>query len=1349
MNSHPKLRRRVKGPNATLATLRLMYAVFVLIGSIVSMPTQAQVALADRPLFSTVEVPGNLVLALSVEFPTAVTAAYRTPDYSSPTNYLGYFDPAKCYRYVFNELANGSYFDPVAPADTTHQCTGYWSGNFLNWATMQAIDPFRWALTGGYRAIDTPTATILEKAVAPGSQGNPGNNFPFKRITGGMSRATPFPYDDNGFRMQVLRCGNRMLFTRGSGTNFTNPDACPNATVWNGDVSATGEYTVYSLEVRVKVCANAAQKEANCIQYGNNYKPEGLIQKYASKIRYSAFGYLLDPPDGNNRKLRDGGVLRARMKFVGPTQPVSGSTPIVNVKGAADGQITSAEWSADTGVFIGNPDKDDASASSEPDSVVAKSGVINYLNQFGLTAQAYKWYDPVSELYYASTRYLRNLGNVPEYSDLTKYNGGVSNLANRTTMKDGFPVISNWTDPVLYSCQKNFVLGIGDTNTNQDKDLPGNVTAGYRTDEPVMPQAVAEDTIDVVAATNKVGVLEGMGPRIGATNEYNYHNNNNNSAFIAGMAYLFHTTDIRTDLPDNQSISTYWLDVLEGGEYKGGASGRNQFYLAAKYGGFTVPDKYSYETNTSRLDKSLWSTNGDPQIPIPLIGKGGDDDKNSGPRPDNYFAANQADAMVTGLESAFLAIGNSSGAFTTSFSASLPQVATTGTGSYSTRYDATTWTGEVTASELRFDAAGTPTVVSPLKWTFSERLQKQLADTGWDTDRRVITWNGTLGGGGGVPFRSSGNSRMSDADLALLDPSYTAPGDKASYVNYLRGDKSNEVVDTNGRYRARSKPLGDIVGSRVRPVGAPSFPYSDATNPGYAKFKADNATRRTVVYVGANDGMMHAINGSLTADPNAGKEMFAYVPRALLNGPKNPATPNVDGLASLGNPNFVHHYMVNATPTVYDIDFARTPDAAGVRPAESPISPTPAWRSVLIGGLGKGGRSYYAIDVTDPDAMARNEIDAAGKVLWEFSHPALGYTYGEPIVTKTVKYGWVVIFPSGYNNSDGKGYFLFVNPRTGALLETVTTGSGTPAASAGLAHANAFVLDASDGTADALYAGDLLGNLWRVDLTATTGPYQSLNSTLPPNPVKLAVLTDASTAGNPQPVTSRPAIEVHPATKKRFVMVGTGRLLDDSDIASTQGQTFYAIVDGTNAQFARLPPSALTFPYRRRDLANNANALNGVNFDATTQAGWYEELGVDTGTPAVAANGTNPPVPAIPATGRGWRVTGDATTFSGSVAFGATVPNGNACLPSGNSRVYGRDYAAATTTLRTYIDGRLSPSLFVSLSGNVTDLRYLSVGGKVQLISGTDAGAVGKIEISPLGNITLRRLNWRELQTVD
>jgi type IV pilus assembly protein PilY1 len=1460
MNSFPTSPPRPSKSRIGRALRCVQLAALVAFGSVAVVPTQAATALADQPLFATPNVPGNLALLLSVEFPTAVSVAHTIRTYLPASEYLGFFDPKKCYDYTAGATDAEKFFTPSAFA-TAHVCTGKWSGNFLNWASMQTIDPFRWVLTGGYRVIDEASRTVVEKAWASGQGGT--GNFPDSVLSSGdVAGATPFSASAGSLYMRIQGLGNKMRFTTPdtsggitfSGNYYNNnsrsgtpiltrtdtsidfdwgngspapvvqvdnfsaqwtatitvpttgsyyfrlkaddraelfingvsvisqtsyqgmayqtsapialtagqtftvrmdfredgggsgiqlqwqkpadaafstmgaPVASPygTATAYNG--SATTPGTVFEAFMRAKVCdatLGATYVESNCTAYGSNYKPEGLIQKYSNKIRYSAFGYLND-----SNILRDGGVLRAQQKFVGPLKPVPGSAAVTN---------TAGEWDATTGVYTINPDSADATSTAAIFGAINNSGVINYLNKFGeITQGNYKTYDNVSELYYAAIRYFKALPDVPEWTAV-----GAASAATKAAWADGFPVITSPADPILYSCQKNFVLGIGDVNTHADKNLPGRLSSQTGS-EPSLPAAVSSDTsVDAVAATDKIGALEGLGT-IGSNATYN-------TAAIAGLAYDSHVKDIRPDdaskpnTSGKQTIDTYWVDVQEYQTYVS----YNQFYLATKYGGFTVPTGFDPNTSTALTD-SWWHTNPD------TLG--------ANMRPDNYFAGGRPDLVKAGLDAAFSKIAAAITAYTTSFSTSLPQVALSGNSSFSSKYDANSWTGEITASNLSFDAStNAPTLVE--KWKFTDVLATQLAGTGWNLNRRVFTWNGTAG----VAFRASGATQLAAADLLALDTSYTTGDDKLNYLNYLRGDRTNEVGSTvtgsTHAYRARTKLLGDVVGSKARPVAAPSFPFSDATNPGYGAFKTTWATRRTVVYVGSNDGMMHAINGALLtaptspatleADANAGKEMFAYVPRVLFQGPNG--TPNVDGMAALGNPAFIHHYMVNATPSVNDVDFARVPDSSNVR--QTPASTTSDWRTVLIGGLGKGGKSYYALDVTDPVSMATAGTEdsvATTKVLWEFGNSTagmsgeLGYTYGDPLVMKTQKYGWVVMFLSGYNNANGQGYFIFVNPKTGALLEKVSTGTGTPSSDAGLAHANAFIVDASDGTADAVYAGDLLGNLWRLDVTGT-GSYSATGKL-----VKLASLTDAST--NPQPVTSRPSIEVSPSTKKRFVMVGTGRLLDSSDIASTQGQTFYAIADGFNATFNATPfPPATTpaYPITRAQLIPNTNALVGATFDPATQVGWYEELGVDTGTPAIPAipaSGSAPAVPmvpAVPGTGIAWRVTSDSTTLAGSVAFAATLPNGSVCSPSGNSRVYARDSAAATTGVKALVNGVLAPVLYVSVTGNVTDLRYLSVRGKAVLLSGADTGELKPIDINPLDNLSLRRLNWRELQVVD
>ena len=1248
---------------------------------------QATTPLADQPIFSNTAVPGNLALALSVEFPTAVSVAHVNNTYAGATVYMGYFDSKKCYLYSWHATETLRHFYPAGAA-TNQACatSTRWSGNFLNWATMQTIDPFRAVLTGGYRSLDTTGITLLEKAWASGQGGS--GNFPNRNLgsSGLVSANTPFNWSALNMRIQGL--GNKMRFTRTGDVNGTP--------VQYTGAAGPVDSTVYEVSVRVKVCdtsAGAGPLEANCTAYPNSgseiYKPTGLLQQYAAKIRYSAFGYLND-----SNIQRDGGVLRARQKFIGPQVIVPSQTPTAN---------PNTEWDSNTGIINFNPDAADATTTATVFGVpVSNSGVMNYLNKFGqVTPGSYKTYDPVGELYYAAVRYFKKLGNVPEWT-----NTGSANTATKTTWVDGFPVITTWDDPIQYSCQKNFVLGIGDVNTHADKNVPGSSGTA---NEPGKPSALALDPVNATTATNKVGALHGLGASLGTAENYGGCCSNN-SALMAGVAYDSATVDIRPDdaaLPQTkgkQTVKTYWLDILEFQTYKP----NNQFYLAAKYGGFKVPNVFDPYTQTTDIPLAWWSTTGE------TVGSGG----SSQARPDTYFVASRPDQMVSGLTKAFASIASDLNAFTTSFSPVSPQISTSGAVSYSAKYDAGSWTGDITAGTIVFNEITGATTITD-SWSFGGKLATQIGGTGWDTNRRIVTRHSDTGAG--VPFRLGS---LSASQQTALDTAYRTGNDAGDYLNYLRGDPTHEEASPapgSARiYRNRASPVGDIVGSKTRPIGAPNADFSDAANPGYSAFKLLRASRPTMVYVGSNAGMLHAIHGALTG-VTAGQEAWAYVPGGVFQGPTG--TPNSNGLRARGDPDFAHRFFVDGTPLVTDIDFGRTVGGSGTD-----------WRTVLIGSLGKGGKSYFAIDVTNPAAMA-TEATAATKVLWEFSHADLGYTYSEPVSVKTKKYGWVLIFGSGYNNADGKPYFFIVNPRTGALLEPPieakeANGStvGSPGSQAGLAQVQAFVLDRTDFTADSAYAGDLLGNLWRLDLTPLTGSYAT--------PTKIAELTD--TLGARVPVTSRPLVVVQPMTGKRFVTVGSGRFLDSTDVPSTQPQTFYGIIDGTSSVFSTSStlPAGFTFPIPQNKLKHLTDLTIKNLINPATQIGWWYDLGTGAGS-------------------LGWRVISDPTAFNGVVAFSAMLPNGDVCNASGKSRVYAIDVGLGQSALVSGAGPNAPPPVFIDIAdGIVTELRWgaqqLSNGNtELTLIAGKSNSGVDQIKTKKPTGKGLRRLNWRELPLAD
>ena len=1259
---------------------QVLVAVLLSGASLLAVPARAAIALADQPLTTTAAVPGNLLLSLSVEYPTALSLAYplATNPYTGATAYLGYFDPAKCYAYQYNaSQANQSYFEPYGAA-ISHACSStasqpLWSGSWLNWASMQTIDAFRWALTGGYRAVDLADTTILEKAWASGQGGT--SETPNKSIAGNagidVTSATPFSFGT--LKSRIYGLGNRLWVT---GTGNVDGSA---SVAYVGQTSQANPQTVYELYVRLKACNATVGIESNCSRYGSNYKPEGLMQQYATRIRYGAFGYLND-----SNINRDGGVLRARMKFVGPVVVTPGQPDSANLNG---------EWDAINGVFGRNPDIADAAASS-----VLDSGVLNYLNKFGNYARIYKTFDPIAELYYAGVRYFKNQGNVASYSSL----GAASSIAQRNTWVDGFPVITTWDDPILYSCQKNFILGIGDVNTHRDANLPGSTIRG---NEPAMPPEVAADTtVNVTTATNMVGTLEGLA-NLGTTFA---PNGTQNTYFMAGLAYDSHVKDIRpNDFTANnvdgagnkisiQTISTYWLDVQEYQSY----TPNNSYYLATKYGGFKIPSRFSpyAATNakdtltigagTTPLTDAMWHTTTD------INGNG------SNKRPDNYYGAGQADKMISGLQNAFASIASQISGGTTAFSFTSPRVTTTNNRSYAAQYDAATWSGNVGGGTVSYDLNDNPSITQ--NWN----AQALLENNG---SRKIITC--CTATGAGLPFQVANltagglNGRTNYASFAQVPGVLPTAQSAPNFLAYLRGDRTRETNRTNGVYRTRTYLLGDIVNAKLAAIGPPSAPFDDAANPGYSAFKSSTANRNrtTVVYAGANDGMLHAFDGAVSGS-TMGSELFAYIPSFVYG--TNTSAP-VSGLASLGQPSFTHHFFVDQTPGVFDIDMGSAGGATGASD----------WRSLLIGGLGKGGKGYYAIDVTSPASWS-DETALASKVKWEFTDPDMGYSYGDANVVKTKKYGWVVILTSGYNNVDGVGYFFIVNPVNGALLEKISTGYGSVASPAGMTHATAYVIDYSDGTADALYAGDLNGNVWRLDLTPAAAAYSA--------PVRLAQVTAAD--NTPQAITSRPLIEVQPITQKRYVLFGTGRLLDGSDLVSSQKQSLYAIVDGTKTAFhtSTSLPTGVTFPVRRSNLVANTNALAGIGSSPSAPMGWYIDL-------MLTSNGASE------------RMTVTPTANFGIVAFAVNLPNGDACNASGSNRKIAVSIGTGQSVLVDNAGAVVATT--ASEGGLATDIAFINLNGKIKLQAGNDQLVVKNIPGTFNADGAVRQLNWRELPT--
>ncbi|WP_288843129.1 pilus assembly protein [uncultured Deefgea sp.] len=994
-------------------------------------PAWAAIEIAPAPLYVGGFVPGSLALVPSVEFPTIISQA-NVGAYSASNEYTGYFDANKCYTYVNDPIEANRHFKPISKT-TTRSCSGNWSGNFMNWAVTQTIDPFRAALTGGYRVRDTASETWLEKARHDRGGG-------YGDRTSNVAGTTPFSWGN--FTIRVANLGNKMYFT-GSG-NVNNPGTVQ---PYPDSSSNAKKEQVFEASVRVKVC-DSAFPEKNCAQYGSNWKPEGLIQQYSSNLQYSIFGYLND-----SNALRDGGVMRAKNKFVGEYKLDASNNRLVT--------NPAREWDPSTGVLYRNPDSADA---ADTNAGIQDSGVINYLNKFGqMTTRQHKSYDPVSELYYAAIRYFKNLGNVPSYSDLT----GDSNSKNQQA--DGFPVITRWDDPIKYWCQKNVILGIGDVNSHRDKNLPGSTNSSG---EPAMPSEVSNDkTINVVTATQKIAQLEGINMNANAQ-----FTGRDNSAYIAGLAYDAHTVDLRPEgtnsssellkrIKGMQTLSTYWVDVREGGVLANRNS--NQYWLASKYGGFKVPNDFKpYDSQTTSIADALWYTTKD------ILSTG---DK----RPDNFFVASDAQNMVSGLTKAFASISaertSSAAALTSSSNKIEPGVAV-----FQTTFSSSSWSGDLSAYAINQTTQKPET--TPL-WSAVAALPKPA-------DRKIY-FNQT-------PQAASGKTEFKSGASGLDSNIFTA-----NVINYLRGDRSQEVP--SGSFRARSSALGDIVNSAPVYVGSPN-PRLYAKEVGYAQFAKDQAARTQMVYVGGNDGMLHGFNAK------TGVEVFAFIPNAVLN----------QQLANTASPDYSHQYFVDGEISVADV-------YVGSR-----------WKTILVASLGRGGRATFALDVTDPNNMLP---------LWENNPqraPSIGQVLGKPVIAQLAKGSWSAIMGNGLNSAGDKAQLMMIDIESGdaKFIDTGIAGNN------GLSAADVWDTN-GDGIHDTAYAGDQRGNLWKFNLSKNN-----------PTAIKLFSATSSSGA---QAISAAPIAVVNPKTKVRWVFFGTGRFLNTNDLSNKDVQSWYGIIDSNQA----------------------------------------------------------------------------------------------------------------------------------------------------------------------------------------
>lgn len=555
---------------------------------------------------------------------------------------------------------------------------------------------------------------------------------------------------------------------------------------------------------------------------------------------------------------------------------------------------------------------------------------------------------------------------------------------------------------------------------------------------------------------------------------------------------------------------------------------------------------------------------------------------------------------------------------------------------YQARFDSGDWSGQLLAYNINNDAT-----LGGIAWDAGTLIPPA-------NDRVIATYDGNSG----QPFRWASIAASQQAKLG-----------NQSILNYLRGVQSNEASNDGGTLRNRNRLLGDIVNSAPTYAAAPGSRYQDnwgASNANdskpenaspYSTYVVNNQNRPALVFAGANDGMLHAF------DADNGVEKFAYVPNAVY-----------DNLNQLSSTAYTHKYYVDGSPTIVDA-FINS-----------------SWRTVLVSGLGAGGQGIFALDITDPASLT-TEANVADNVLWEFTDQDdrdLGYTYGQASIIRLNNGEWAALFSGGYNNTadnnsdgndnndslTGNGTIYLVNLADGSLIkkfETLVndpTGNNRPN---GISSPTAIDIN-NDNIADAIYAGDLFGNIWSINIISQDKDewdftyFDSGN----PQPLYTACAAESCTASNRQPITTRIQVVKHPRENGYLLLFGTGKYFEVGDNSSENQvtQSFYGIWDKRFSTLLQFDRSDLLQQQILQQVSvggANYRVTSDESINWTEYSGWYIDL-----LNVQGANTDN----------LGERQVSNSIIRNGKIIFTTLIPSDDPCAFGGSGWLMEMNYAS-------------------------------------------------------------------------
>lgn len=630
------------------------------------------------------------------------------------------------------------------------------------------------------------------------------------------------------------------------------------------------------------------------------------------------------------------------------------------------------------------------------------------------------------------------------------------------------------------------------------------------------------------------------------------------------------------------------------------------------------------------------------------------------------------------------------------------------------------------------------------KYNEDTKKFEDVVEQGWSAKNRMPSADSRkimIAGGGTSKLKAFSTTNAGDPDAVGSLASYLKinpePGTQVATwqqrLEYIRGSKANEGEGA-GKLRQRSSILGDFLSSQPVIVSGGRYLEGFANrlegNTAYTTFMDSIKARRGQLYIGGNGGMLHAF------DTKTGDEKFAFIPTAVF--PK---------LNKLTGKNYSHEFYVDGTPVVADVyDGSK-------------------WRTILVGTLRAGGKSLFALDITDP-----NDI----QLLWEFGENSItgkdavkpGYSFPQPTVARMHNGEWAVVTGNGYKGegtNNGAAALYIINAVTGKMIKSLEVQSPIKdGGENGLSSPRLADYD-SDGVADYAYAGDLHGNLWRFDLlgTGASAPTVTPPTVTPPSNGNYGSISggtegfEVSNAGSPmftatstvgakrQSITSAPNLVRHPTRKGYLVMFGTGKYFEIGDKTGEESfaHTLYGIWD-MNTKAETTTAKTIT----RGELA--VQTITSETTGTGKESGKVREARIISNNPVQWYKDNDSSKEVV---NRGWRLdltTGGFTgemivenmrTLGSMLLLQTLVPNDDPCANGSTTWLYAINPATGGATLHHAFDTRTADQ------GIVSGIKFGSEGGVSisQNEKGFTANAPGDSEaIAPPAD-SMGRQTWR------